>query len=108
VAAGTMTHLAQNVQMADIPPLGYGVQSASGGIIQVAPVIQAAQLAGNSITFTWSTVTNQMYQIQATASLTSANWTNLGGAITASNAITTSSQTIDANSQQFYRVILLP
>jgi hypothetical protein len=49
-----------------------------------------------------------MYQIQATASLAPANWTNLNGIITASNSITTNSQVIGTNRQQFYRVVLLP
>lgn len=74
----------------------------------VAPVIQTAQQTGNSLTFSWSALTNQMYQIQTTPSLASANWTNLGGSITASNSIVTTSVPIGTNAQQFFRVVLFP
>ena len=72
------------------------------------PVIQTAQQSGNSFTFSWSTITNQEYQIQATASLAPANWTNLGGTIIATNSSMIISEAIGTNSQQFYRVVLLP
>ena len=72
------------------------------------PVIQTAQQSGSSLAFTWSAVTNQTYQIQSTASLTPANWTNFGGTITASNSTMTTSEPLNTNSQQFYRIVLLP
>jgi hypothetical protein len=72
------------------------------------PVIQTTQQIGNSFTFTWSTSTNYLYQIQATTNLAPANWTNIGGPITASNSTATNSQTIGVNSQHFYRIVLLP
>ena len=72
------------------------------------PVIQIAQQSGTSLAFTWSTIANQIYQIQSTASLAPANWTNLGSTITASNSTMTISEPIGAKSQQFYRVVLLP
>jgi hypothetical protein len=37
-----------------------------------------------------------------------ANWTDLGGTITATNSTMTISEGISTNSQQFYRVVLLP
>ncbi len=73
-----------------------------------APVIQTAKQSGSSFTFTWSAITNQMYQIQSTTNLAIAHWTNLGGAITATNSTMTTSQAIGANRQHFYRVVLLP
>jgi hypothetical protein len=72
------------------------------------PVIQTAKQSGSSFAFTWSTITNQMYQIQATASLAPANWTNLGSTLTATNSAMTISEPIGANKEQFYRVVLLP
>jgi hypothetical protein len=72
------------------------------------PLIQTVMQAGSSFTFSWSTLTNQTYRIQATASLDPANWTDLGGTITATNSTMTISEGISTNSQQFYRVVLLP
>jgi hypothetical protein len=71
------------------------------------PVIQTAQHSGGSFAFTWSAVTNRMYQIQSTASLAPANWTNSGGAIIASNSTMTNTEPLNNNSQQFYRIVLL-
>jgi autotransporter-associated beta strand protein len=77
--------------------------------VSTPPVFQAPTQSGGLFTLTWSTVSNQLYQIQSTASLTSpANWTNVGGAITATNTSMILSEPISANSQQFYRVLLLP
>ena len=72
------------------------------------PVIQIVAQSGSALTFTWSAITNQAYQIQASTNLAYGNWTNSGGVITATNSIITNSQAIGAYSQQFYRVVLLP
>lgn len=77
-------------------------------IVPVPPVIQAASESGNSIAFVWSAITNQVYQIQSSAGLAPANWTNLGGPITATNSTMTISESLGTNAQQFYRVVLLP
>jgi hypothetical protein len=71
-------------------------------------VIQTVQRSGGSLTFTWSANTNQIYQIQSTASLTPPNWTNLGGTLVATNSTMSTSEPIGTNSQGFYRVALLP
>jgi hypothetical protein len=73
-----------------------------------APVIQTAKKSGSSFTFTWSAITNQMYEVQSTTNLALTNWTTLGGLITATNSTMTNSQTIGTNSRQFYRVVLVP
>jgi hypothetical protein len=73
-----------------------------------APVIGSAKLSGSSFSFSWSALSNQLYQIQATTSLAPARWTNLGGAIIASNTTMSTNVSIGTNSQQFYRLVLLP
>ena len=72
------------------------------------PVIQSAMLSGTTFTFTWNTITNQIYQIQATASLAPADWTYVGGLIISSNATSTYSQAIGTNLEQYYRIVLWP
>jgi autotransporter-associated beta strand protein len=77
-------------------------------VVPAPPVIQTATQSGSSFSFTWSTISNQTYQIQGTASLAPANWTNIGGTNSATNFTVTTSEPIGANSQQFYRIVLLP
>ena len=72
------------------------------------PVIQSAMLLGGEFTFTWSTLSNQTYQIQSTASLSPAGWMDVGGPIIASNAVAVYSQAVGTNLQQFFRVEMWP
>jgi hypothetical protein len=72
------------------------------------PVIQSTMQSGGSFSFTWSAATNQNYQIQATTDLTQGIWTTLTTGNTGANTTMTISETIDANGQQFYRVVLVP
>jgi hypothetical protein len=74
---------------------------------QAKPMIQSAQQLGNVFTFTWTATPNVVYQIQSTTNLAAANWVNLGGLIPATNSTMSASQPA-SNSQQFYRVVLLP
>jgi hypothetical protein len=50
----------------------------------------------------------QLYQVQATTDLDQPDWTDLGSAFTATNSTMTTSETIETNAQQFYRIVLLP
>jgi hypothetical protein len=93
-------------------PTEYG----SGGATNVSlvvlasapPVIQTARLTGGSFSFTWSAVSNQMYQIQAATDLTQSKWTSLAGIITAAGTNASISEPITTEAAQFYRVLLLP
>jgi sugar lactone lactonase YvrE len=76
-------------------------------IAPAPPVIQTAKQSGGSFTFTWSALTNQIYQIQSTANLAQTNWTSLGS-VTATNPTMTVSEPTGSNSQQFFRVVLVP
>ena len=70
------------------------------------PIFQATLASSNMITFTWSTVVSDVYQVQYTTNLNFTNWSNLGGSVTASNATAFASDSI-TNSQRFYRIMLL-
>jgi hypothetical protein len=72
------------------------------------PMIQSTTQSGGSFTFTWSAAANQNYQIQTTTDLTQTNWTVITSGNTGANTTMTISETIDANGQQFYRVVLMP
>ena len=90
--------------------VNYTVTTNDGTLTVVEPPnILATVQSGDSFTFAWSAISNQMYQVQSTTSLNQANWTNLGGAIAATNSIATISEPVSTtNSGQFYRIVLLP
>jgi hypothetical protein len=92
----------------------YGTTSSGGSggggnifqIVGIAPVfLSVAQTAG-AVTFTWTSVVGQNYQVQYTVSLIQPIWNNLGGVITATNATTTAIDSTSQDSQRFYRVVL--
>jgi uncharacterized repeat protein (TIGR03803 family) len=71
------------------------------------PQFQNATLAAGRVSFSWSVVSGQTCQVQYATDLTQ-TWINLGGTITATNAVVTVSVPISTNSQLFYRCILQP
>jgi hypothetical protein len=88
-------------------PAAFGLDDVSVGTVP-APVLQSANLTGNTITLTWSGFANVSYQVQSASDLSNPNWTNVTAAITAPGDLVQASQPISAASQQFYRVIMLP
>ncbi len=75
-----------------------------------APVLSTplVNLAGNSLTLTWSCSAGLTYRVQYKTNLTDATWQNLAGDITATN---TTASKIDSSlglaAQRFYRILLL-
>jgi uncharacterized repeat protein (TIGR03803 family) len=88
--------------------LGSVVSSGAVLTLATAPVIQSIAQVGGSLTFTWSAAPGQSYQVQTTTNLASAAWTDVGGALTTTNASLSASYVIGTSSQQFYRVLVLP
>jgi hypothetical protein len=87
----------------------YAVSLVDGTLtIGAAPVVQSVQQSGGLFTFTWSSTSGQLYQIQTETNLAPSNWTNLGSSFTATNATTITSEPIGTNAQQYYRIIFLP
>jgi uncharacterized repeat protein (TIGR03803 family) len=87
-----------------------GSVTSSGAVLTVlgaAPVFQFVAQSGGMVVFSWSATPGQLYQVQSTADLASAEWINLGGAIAATNTSMSASHTIGSGSQEFYRVLLL-
>jgi len=77
-------------------------------ITAAPPEFQSVTHAGNTIAFTWSALLGRSYQVQFTTNLTQTNWRALGLPIAATNVTATGSDTIGADRQRFYRVVLLP
>ena len=70
------------------------------------PVIQSEIQTGPNITFNWSALAGQTYQVQYSSSPTPINWNNLGDVVAATNSTETMSYLVGSGSQWNYRVIL--
>jgi uncharacterized repeat protein (TIGR03803 family) len=70
------------------------------------PVFKSWIQLGNTITFNWSSMAGQNYQMEYTANLNSSQWASLGGAITATNTSVTASAIASPDPETFYRVRL--
>ena len=70
------------------------------------PALQNISAAGGVISFTWNTLPGLVYQVQFTTSISPTAWTNLGVATTAGTTTMNASDTIGANQQRFYRVVV--
>jgi len=87
----------------------YAVTLNNGTLSVVAPPnIQSVRQSGSSFTFIWSATVNQTYQIQSKTNLTQSIWAAVGTTITATNSTMTSAESIGTNTQQFYRIVVLP
>jgi sugar lactone lactonase YvrE len=92
------------------------ITSASGSVTSSAvsvnlqlPPITPVFTASNSVcTFTWSAVSNQMYQLQSATNLTASDWTDLGSPVIATSNSVSITNVIGADEQHFYRVRLWP
>jgi hypothetical protein len=88
----------------------YQVSIIDGTLTVLAPVPPAFQMItqnSNVVSFTWSAAPGETYQVQFASSLDSTNWADLGGIMTATNATLTATDSV-ADSQCFYRVLLVP
>ncbi len=76
--------------------------------LTIVPEFQALTLTNGTLTLTWSTEAGGIYQLQASASLNTPNWTNLGSPVTATNGTLTFTDSVTNAPQRFYRVSLAP
>ena len=100
-ASGTLQFNFNNV------PGAFGLDDVSVETIP-PPVLLPATITNNTITLSWSSVPNVVYQLQAAGDLTNPTWTNVMSTITATNGVVSVSPSIGAVSQLFYRVVQLP
>lgn len=92
----------------DPTALGLDDVSVVPGQTATAPVFSSVLKTNNTIQFTWSSLAGRTYQVQYTTNLAGANWSNLGNALTAAAGTATAADSISAEPQRFYRVVLLP
>lgn len=68
------------------------------------PVLQIAAHTGNTLTFSWTAVSGQNYQVQSATNINQTTWTNLGSSITATGTTASFTNTVGPDVQRFYRV----
>jgi uncharacterized repeat protein (TIGR03803 family) len=73
-----------------------------------APVFRSIVPVDGAVVVTWSAVVGRQYQMLCRTNLEQANWDNLGGIFTATNAVMTTVDNIGVHSKMFYRIELVP
>jgi hypothetical protein len=76
-------------------------------VIPTPAFLSAVPLNG-SLVFTWSAVSGIGYQLQHTPNLNPINWANVGGLVTPTNTVGTTSDTFGPNPEGYYRLIVAP
>lgn len=77
-------------------------------ILPVAPpVFQGLAHSGGSLTFTWSAIPTESYQVQYNSVLTATNWVDLNDPILATNSTVSITDWVP-DPQRYYRVLLVP
>jgi uncharacterized repeat protein (TIGR03803 family) len=87
-----------------------GTATNAGAVLTVRfpPSFQTVIKSNNSFVLSWTAAQGQKYQLQYKTGFNSTMWLNVGPAILASGGIVSTSDSINSNSQRFYRVVLLP
>ena len=87
-----------------------GGQGGAGSIFRltIVPEFQSMTLTHGTLNLAWTTEAGGIYQLQASASLNTPNWTNLGSPVTATNGTLTFTDAVTNAPQRFYRVSLAP
>ena len=76
--------------------------------LTIVPEFQAVTLANGTLNLTWRTEAGGSYQLQYNSDLSSSNWTNRGGPLTATGATLNTTDSVTNAPQRFYRLVLAP
>jgi hypothetical protein len=87
----------------------YAITFNPGTLTITTPVPQIFPLtfAGQSVVISWNAVSNGVYRVQYNPTLSTTNWTNLAGDVTATNSIASKTD-VRTSTNRFYRVQALP
>ncbi len=93
----------------------YGTTSTggAGGVgtvfrLTIVPEFQAVTLTNSTLSLTWTTEAGATYQLQYASDLSSSNWINLSGPVTATGATLSTTDSLTNGPQRFYRLMLSP
>jgi uncharacterized repeat protein (TIGR03803 family) len=88
----------------------YGGAGGGGTVFRltIVPEFQAVTLTNGALSLTWSAEAGGTYQLQYTSDLSSTNWTNGSGSLTAAGATLSATDSVTNGPRRFYRVALSP
>jgi hypothetical protein len=72
------------------------------------PVMQSISLSNGVAIVTWTSVSNATYRLQCTEDLGSTNWLDIWPDVHATGSSVTLTNSVGAQSQRFYRVLVVP
>ncbi len=75
-------------------------------IVVGTPRITSITNSAGAITIQWSSVPTRVYRVEYKSDLNDANWTQVGGNVTATGTTSSLTDAIAANVRRFYRVVL--
>jgi uncharacterized repeat protein (TIGR03803 family) len=74
----------------------------------IVPEFQAATVTNRTLSLTWSTEAGGTYQLQWNSDLSSSNWTNLRGPVTAAGPTLSATDSVTNAPRRFYRLVISP
>ncbi len=77
-------------------------------VVPMPPAFQKATRTGSMLTFTWSGMPGQKYQVLFKTNWNQTNWNNLGAPITATSTTTSVSDSMLQDPHRFYRILVMP
>ena len=77
-------------------------------IAQPDLIITSLKLTNATAVITWDSVPGKTYRLQYKTTVNSTSWFDVSPDVTATGLSTSGTNTLDNNSQRFYRVMLLP
>ena len=76
--------------------------------LTIVPEFQTVTLTNRTLNLTWSTEAGGRYQLQWNSDLSSSNWTNLRGPVTATGGTLITTDSATNTPRRFYRLVLSP
>ena len=88
----------------------HGGAGGAGTVFRLAivPEFQAVTLTNRTLSLTWSTEAGGRYQVRSNSDVSSSNWTNLRGPVTATGATLITTDSVTNDPRRFYRLVLSP
>jgi len=80
----------------------------TGFRLTIVPEFQAVTLTNRTLSLTWSTEAGGTYQLQWNSDLSTSNWTNLRGPVTAAGATLSVTDSVTNAPRRFYRLVPSP
>jgi uncharacterized repeat protein (TIGR03803 family) len=101
------------VQGSDGSFYGTTLQGGTNGVgtvfrLAIVPEFQVVTLTNSTLSLTWSTEAGGTYQLQWNSDLSSSNWTDLRGPVTAAGAALSVIDSVTSAPRRFYRLVLSP